>query len=353
MKTILVILDGISENKNKILNNKSPLEYAYTPVLDKIKFEGVHIKTKFHKNKSTANSLYCISKILGIEDKDIPDHRAYLESLSYDIPVSQNEWVLRCNLISIKKNQILSFNGIGLTKGEKENLCKNIYVPSSLTHYYLSDYKNLLIVKSRETLNKLVGFFPHENVDKDITKYLDEISNIKSLQDFVKSNQYKINGTRYLYLPWGPSKPSTMPSFYDIHKKKCFSVSHTEVVKGLFKSMGIRVAKLKKSTGDFDTNLKEKSNAVVNNFREYDVTIAHINGTDEISHRKNLNKKIDFIEKIDEEFLKPIYESIDKKTKIIILSDHQTSSLTGEHEPGFVDLICNKKNINKNNLFKE
>jgi 2,3-bisphosphoglycerate-independent phosphoglycerate mutase len=117
--------------------------------------------------------------------------------------------------------------------------------------------------------------------------------------------------------------------------------------------MGIRVAKLKKSTGDFDTNLKEKSNAVVNNFREYDVTIAHINGTDEISHRKNLNKKIDFIEKIDEEFLKPIYESIDKKTKIIILSDHQTSSLTGEHESGFVDLICNKKTINKNNLFKE
>jgi 2,3-bisphosphoglycerate-independent phosphoglycerate mutase len=352
VKTILVILDGISENKNQLLNNKSPLEYAYTPTLDKIKSKGFYFKTKFHKNKSTANSLYCISKILGLEDKDIPDHRAYLESLAYNIPVTEDDWVLRCNLISLKKDRLFSFNAIGLTREEKANLSKKIYIPNGLTHYHLGDYKNLLLVKARESLNKLAGFFPHENIDNDITKYLNKISSIKPLQEFIRKNKYKINGIDYLYLPWGPSKPFPMPSFYDIHEKKCFSVSHTEIVKGLFQNMGIKTAHLQNSTGDYDTDLKEKSNKVIYNFNNYDVTVAHINGADEVSHRKNLKSKIDFIEKIDKEFITPIYKTANKNSKIIILSDHQTSSISGKHEEGFVDLICSEKKINKNNLFK-
>jgi len=353
MKTILIILDGISENKILFLNNQSPLEYATTPTLELIKSQGFHGKTKFHHSKKNANSLNCISKIIGLDDKNIPNHRAYLESLAYDIPVSENEWVLRCNLISIKKNKLHSFNGIGLTKDNKKNLSETINIPEGLKYYHLNDYKNLLVITSEKDLSNLADFYPHEEIGGDLTQYINEVYSNVLLKDFMKNNKYRINGIDYIYLPWGPSKPFNMPTFQNLHGKSVFSISHTEIVKGLFKNMNIKIAQLNNSTGDFDTDLTEKANAVINNYDKYDVTIIHINGTDEISHRKNLKDKIDFIEKIDKKVLNPIYEATDEDSKIIILSDHQTSSLTGEHEAGYVDLICNKKSINKNNLFKE
>jgi 2,3-bisphosphoglycerate-independent phosphoglycerate mutase len=353
MKTILIILDGISENKINLLDNKSPLEYAFTPTLDLIKSQGFHCKTKFHHSKKSANSLNCISKIIGLKGKNIPKHRSYLESLTYDIPVNDDEWVLRCNLISMKENKLYSFNSIGMTKNEKKCLSKTIHIPEGLKYYHLNDYKNLLIIKSKRNFNHLSGFYPHENIGENLTQYINKVYAIDTLKDFMENNKKHINGIYYMYLPWGPSKPFDIPTFHSLHNKSAFSVSHTELVKGLFKKMNIKSVQLNNSTGDIDTDLVEKTNAVIKNYDKYDVTITHINGTDEVSHRKNLTGKINFIKKIDKEVLKPIYQSIGKNVKIIILSDHQTSSLTGEHEPGFVDLICNKKNINKNNLFKE
>lgn len=42
MKTILVILDGASEEKIEELNFTAPIEYAKTPVLDKMIKAGKH-----------------------------------------------------------------------------------------------------------------------------------------------------------------------------------------------------------------------------------------------------------------------------------------------------------------------
>ena len=44
------------------------------------------------------------------------------------------------------------------------------------------------------------------------------------------------------------------------------------------------------------------------------------------------------IEKIDEEFLSVICKNV-KNTKITVLADHQTSSVTGKHGTGAVDVI--------------
>jgi len=105
--------------------------------------------------------------------------------------------------------------------------------------------------------------------------------------------------------------------------------------------MKIDLAYLENATGDTDTDLVEKANAVLNEIKTHDVVIAHINGTDEASHRNDLYGKINFIEKIDKELLEEIYINSSKSTRIIILSDHQTSSKTGKHEKGYVDIIKN------------
>lgn len=343
MKTILIILDGASEHKLHELNDMTPLEYAYTPTIDKIIKEGFHHKTIFYPQNREPDSLNCILSILGLNENLIPRNRAYLEALAADIPVENDEAVLRCNLISFRDGVFESFNGSGLSSLQMKGAAENVNVSDEIKFYHISDYRNLIVVKKNQSICSLKDIAPHENMGQQMEFMLESIKEIKLLNEFADVNRFNENGKNYMFYPWGVSEATKLPTFSSIHHKSCSCICSAEIVKGIAKAMDINLVKLNCSTGDVDTDLCEKARAVLKEIQKQDVVIAHINGTDEVSHRKDLNGKIEFIEKIDREFLSNIYENIDYGTNLIIVSDHQTSTRTGKHEKGFVDIIMNSE----------
>jgi len=347
MRTILIILDGISEEKVPELNEMTPLEYAYTPTIDKIIKKGICTKSTFYPFDREPDSLNCILSILGVEEKLIPKNRAYLEAVAENINVMDDEVVLRCDLVSVKNNKLESFNGKGLSNSEMEIASQHLKLGSSIKFHHVSNYRNLLIVNKNKLTVLINNVPPHENVGQNIDELLKDIKNIDVLDEFVENNKITINDNDYMFYPWGVSEKIKLPEFSELHNKSCSCVCSAEIVKGIAKCMKIDLPELNNATGDTDTDLVEKASAVINEIKNHDVVIAHINGTDEVSHRKDLVGKIEFIEKIDKEFLSMIYEKVNENTEIIIVSDHQTSSQTGKHEKGCVDLIMN---ITKNQM---
>ncbi len=343
MKTILIILDGASEEKIKELDNKTPLEYAYTPTLNKIIRHGSHSKKKFYPDGRNPDSLNCILTILGVAEKHIPQNRAYLEAAAAGIKLDDSDAALRCNLIGIKNGRLHSFNGIGLSKEEINSASRNVKTSEGMKFFHISSYRNILTVNKSKINCMLKDMPPHENVGEKMNVMLDGINEINILSEFVNENKFTSHNTEYMFYPWGISEKVELPAFKELHNKTCSCICSAEIVKGIAKSMGIDVPILKNSTGDVDTDLKEKAEAVFNELESHDAVIAHINGTDEASHRKDLSEKINFIEKIDREFLKYIYEENKNKAEIIITADHQTSSVTGRHEKGLVDFIVSNK----------
>lgn len=337
MKKILVILDGISEEKIKELSYKTPLEYAYTPTLDKIIKEGIHEKRRFYLKDREPDSLSCILSILGVNENKIPQNRSYLEAIAAGINVADHEVVLRCNLISVKNDKLESFNGANLTNKEMDEVSNHV-ITSSAKFYHLNEYRNLLVLERNSDLLSLATKSPHESIEISINELLSGVRAIKELNEFVNINQFYKNNNHYMYYPWGVAEAIELPSYLSLHNKSCSCVCRADIMKGIAKAMKMDMPILKNATGDVDTDLREKAKAVLEEINTHDVVIAHINGTDEVSHRRNLQGKIDFIEKIDKEFIKEIHEKIEN-TKLIILSDHQTSSITGKHEKGFVDYI--------------
>ncbi|HAQ40980.1 MAG TPA: hypothetical protein DCM73_09200 [Clostridiales bacterium] len=340
MKLILTILDGLSEAGIKELNYMTPLEYAYTPIIDRIKDEGRHEKRIFYPTGRQPDSLSCILSILGVDKDKIPNNRAYLEAVAAGIDIEENEAVFRCNLISADKNTMDSFNGKGLSNRKMDEVSENLKTADGIKFYHLRDYRNILVLEKNKELLSLKTVPPHENVGMRIDELFKEFKTVKILNDFIVDNQIFINGRRYLFYPWGLSEKVNLPSFFSIHKKTCSMVCGAEIVKGMAKLMNIDLPVLRNATGDADTDLKEKAETVLKEIRTHDVVVAHINGTDELSHRKDIQGKVDFIEKIDREFLSEIYANADD-AKLAVLSDHRTSSVTGRHEKGFVDYITN------------
>ena len=338
MKTIMVILDGLSEEKIDELGNMTPLEYAYTPILNEIIIKGSHKKRTFYPSGRKPDSLNCILSILGVDENFIPQNRAYLEALAAGINIENDEVVLRCNLISIKDGIMDSFNGKNLTNFQMKEAAFNVKTSKSIKFHHISGYRNLVVVKKSKDIMSLKNLPPHENIGIDFEELIKNIGGLKIFHEFALDNKFTLNNKDYMFYPWGVSEPSMLPSFYELHKKTCSCVCSAEIVKGIAKAMKINLANLENATGDVDTDLHEKAEAVLSEIKTHDVVIAHINGIDEVSHRKDLDGKITFIEKIDNEFLGEIYNKT-MDTKIIIVSDHQTSSRTGKHEDGFVDFI--------------
>ncbi|WP_313340885.1 phosphoglycerate mutase [Sedimentibacter sp.] len=344
MKQILVILDGLSEEKVKDLGFMTPLQYAVTPTIDEFIQQGKYEKKSFCVPDRKPDSLGCILSILGVKEEFIPQNRAYIEALASDINIDDDEIALRCNLIKVNNNKLESFNGGNLNNNEMKNAAERVSISEKIRFHHISSYRNIIVAKKCDEILSVNNYPPHEYIGENMNVLLEDIIKIDVLRNFIENSRFFTGDDEYMFYPWGASEKIKLPSFYELHKMTCSCICGAEIVKGIAKLMDIIVPELKHSTADVDTDLNEKAEAALNEIKNHDIVIVHINGTDEVSHRKDIFSKVKFIERIDREFLSAIYENAEKNTAITVLSDHQTSSVTGRHEGGLVDVITVIKN---------
>ncbi|MFA6809286.1 MAG: phosphoglycerate mutase, partial [Eubacteriales bacterium] len=98
-------------------------------------------------------------------------------------------------------------------------------------------------------------------------------------------------------------------------------------------------------TADTDTNLLLKAKATCSLLKDYEFVFVHINGADEASHRRDCLEKVRFIERIDKEFVAYLLNNIDKRTKVMLCSDHATDPVSGKHAHLSVPVIIQGVNF--------
>jgi len=89
--------------------------------------------------------------------------------------------------------------------------------------------------------------------------------------------------------------------------------------------------------------LGAKMKAAIEALKSYDLVILHIKGTDTASHDMNPKLKRTFLERIDREVGAWLLHL--RNINIVIATDHQTSSRTGEHIFGPVPFMLYRPDI--------
>lgn len=370
-KKVLIILDGYFENTSEIKD------------IINLNFEKLQKKSKFFYRGEVDNSLLeydvdslnCIFNILGYSPKENKIYeRAYFEALSRGYNLNLDKSLLRCNLVKVNNGRLIDFTG-GLSTKDMDLLISkfidNLKDKREFNKYFnllhCDAYRNLLFVNEKyEKLNNIVFLKPHSNVGKYIKDILPKMQGENSeslnlLLKFIKFsyNYFKTLGYEGLMLyPWGLSKRSEIAPLTEKYNINGGVISGIDLVRGMGKSLGLKVIKLKESTGDYDTSLIEKFNKAKENLNDLDFLLIHINGCDEIAHRKDTIGKALFLEKIFKELINPLVEEVNKKYNysLLITGDHITNSLTGNHERGkgeFLLLNSKEKNINSHSESKE
>jgi len=350
MKSLLIIIDGLGDEKISGLCNKSPFDYTPHVNIDNIAAQGIRGEISVCENDFIPESLKCILRILGVQPEYFPANRAYLELLAAQRDISAQQMVLRCNLVSVDKSgTLLSFNGYGLTLQAMQDAAVMLdKVAGDIEFVHLSGYRNLLITaKNIDFISQVNIMPPHESVGENINDLLGNLREksliLKNYLEDAKENLQKFakNGQHYELYPWGVSERTSMPSFSQMHFGMTgAAVCSAEVVKGIAKSLKMECPELLHATGETDTDLKEKAVVTIKMLRTHDFVMTHFNGADEASHRKSYREKAKFITRIDSEFFSMVLKSIEEPTRVFVCGDHGTSSLTGRHLPGPVPFVA-------------
>lgn len=348
MKYLIILGDGMADEPIASLNNKTCLQAANKPTIDKIAALGRNgmldtIPEGFAPGSEIANM-----SVLGYDVPKVFEGRGSLEAASMGVSIEEGEMAMRCNLICIENGKIKNHSAGHISNGEAEELI--LFLQEELGNDYINffpgvSYRHLLKIKNGKKQLKCTP--PHDVPgtpfnDVMISAETDEaISTAALLNDLILKSQallenHPVNVKRAAagkdkansIWPWSPGYKPDMKTLLELYNLKSGSViSAVDLIRGIGVYAGLKVIIVPGATGLYDTNYEGKAQAAINALKEDDFVYLHIEASDEAGHEGDVDLKIKTIEYLDSRVVKPIFGEVskwDEPVTIAILPDHPT-----------------------------
>ena len=349
MKYLVLIPDGMADEKIEALGNRTPMEAAKKPMMDllaKTALVGTvsNVPEGMVPESDTANMA-----ILSFNPRIYSKGRSPLEAVSMGIEMQPDETAYRCNVVTLTEDgdyddkiildhsadEISTPEAAVLIAALQEKLGNDIR-----TFHPGISYRHCLIWKNGD--DKYPFARPHDILGKRIGEYLPKKENggedfYRLMRDsFNILNHHPVNEARRArglkpansaWL-WSPGKKPQLPNFRQKWGLNAAVISAVDLIKGIGLCAGMRSIDVPGATGNVHTNYKGKADAAIAAFREgYDYVYIHVEAPDECGHRAELENKVLSVEKIDSEILKPVYDYLagtGEAFRVMILPDHPT-----------------------------
>jgi len=373
MKYVLLQADGMPDHKLPELGNRTPLEAANTPNLDKT----AKIAIQFGMVKTIPDNLPPGSDVgnltvLGYDPNVYYTGRSPLEAASMGVEIGPSDVTLRCNLVTLSENNgetIMHDYSAGHISTEEAteliNDLKSEVEEDNLKLFPGISYRHLLVWTGGNTDIQTTP--PHDISYKPISTYMPSGNGAEKLIELIiKSREilksHPVNKKRAsegknpansIWL-WGQGTAPKMPSFKQLYGIDGSVISAVDLVKGIGHYAMLEVIDVPGATGYLDTNYQGKVDYALDSLNRVDLTMIHIEATDETGHVGKAELKIQAIEDFDSKVLGPVLEGVKKfgDYRILIMSDHPTPIDIRTHinEPVPFAIISSSDESIKNDL---
>lgn len=323
MPHIMIILDGMEDDALP-----PPYEKGKRGGFLRLERESLTGLVNTTPDGRDTDSLCCILKLLGAKEEEIPSGRAAVEALAAGIPVLKDDLVLRCGLVRLEHGKVISSTADGLSEEEMERavIKARPLLPQGASIYHLSAYRSLLLMPGYARRDFLT-FAPHQHIGE---RFADLLPQDKAISGFILKTAQLLEP--YALLPWGQAASKPVFRFQERFQKSAAMVCACEIARGIALSIGMELICPTGATGETDTNLKGKLEAVQDAAQRFDFVCLHINGCDEASHRGAPDEKAAFLTRIDTQLLAPLEDWLQPGNKLLVCADHLTSSVSRRHE---------------------
>lgn len=358
MKRVLIILDGLGDEPIAELGNRTPLEAAVAPNLQRIAQDGEigTVATTF--DGYPVESMVCIMGLLGYAPQEFyPAGRAGFEAAAQGIELNDSDLILRCNTVTVDRDRqrLADFTGGMITDSAASGLIRGIKTPSPKWELYSGQsYRNILIVRDAGIdPRSLKCREPHMHIGGDVEDLLptaldSQAEGVASdLRDFLRGTQSQIASADQeegcaanMLWVWSPSQKAVWPTFTSRTGWTAAVVGGLDFLKGIALAAGMNWQDVPGATGYTDTDYAAKARYALDHLATHDFVLVHINATDEAAHQRDWNAKIDAIQKADSVVIGPILQELERtyggEFKIAVCGDHTTRCSDGKHTADLV-----------------
>ena len=373
MKYIIVLGDGMADEPIEALGNKTPLEYAKTPAMDKLSKMGqvgmVHTIPEGMKPGSDTANL----SVMGYDPKIYYSGRSPLEALSIGIPMKNTDIALRCNIVTISEDdvpfeektiidhsssEISTEDCAVLLEAVRKELETDIY-----KFYVGTSYRHCLIWDKGEVVELTP---PHDVLEQVIGQYLPKDEKLRDMMkksyDILVNHPINIERKKQGLNPanccwfWGAGTKPMLSDFKEKTGKKGVMISAVDLLKGIAVGAGMDNIEVEGANGGLHTNYTGKKDAAVKALTEdgYDFVYVHVEAPDEMGHQGSVERKVQAIEYLDEKIIGPVYEELTKEGvdfRMLVLPDHPTPIRVRTHTSDNVPyLLFDSTDIKENEL---
>ena len=369
MKHIIILGDGMADLPVERLGGKTLLQYAHKPMMDLLAREGrcgrlVTVPEGFPPGSEVANTA-----ILGYDLNKVYEGRGPLEAASIGYEMADDDFAIRCNIITLDDGKIITHNGGNLETDDarvlidylNETMAKPINEREGCERVKFItgiQYRHLLVIKGGN--KHIVCAPPHDHPNEawrdllvkpdtshstlhtphstlltpqQTADLLNEM--ILKSQELLAAHPFNLErkkrGERQAnsIWPWsGGYRPSMETLMQQYPQVKSGSViSAVDLIRGIGHYAGLKIVEVEGATGLANTNYEGKAQAAIEALEHDDFVFVHVEASDEAGHDGDLELKLKTIEYLDQRLIAPIYNKVkswDEPVCIAVLPDHLT-----------------------------
>ena len=369
MKHIIILGDGMADLPVERLGGKTLLQYAHKPMMDLLAREGrcgrlVTVPEGFPPGSEVANTA-----ILGYDLNKVYEGRGPLEAASIGYEMADDDFAIRCNIITLDDGKIITHNGGNLETDDarvlidylNETLAKpineregcervkfitgiqyrhllvikggNKYIVCAPPHDHPNEAWRDLLVKpdtSHSTLHT-----PHSTLltPQQTADLLNEM--ILKSQELLAAHPFNLERKKRderqanSIWPWSGGYRPSMETLMQLYPqvKSGSVISAVDLIRGIGHYAGLKIVEVEGATGLANTNYEGKAQAAIEALEHDDFVFVHVEASDEAGHDGDLELKLKTIEYLDQRLIAPIYNKVkswDEPVCIAVLPDHLT-----------------------------
>lgn len=366
MKHILIVADGMADERQPALDGRTPLQYARTPAMDALARQGVNGLLHTVPAGYAPGSEIATLSLLGYEPGAEFEGRGVLEAAAAGVPLQPGDLVLRCNLVSLDATgKLLSHNagGIGHAEGAALIACLQKKLGRDDLHFYPGlAYRHTLVVKGgnkavrctppQDVRGEPADLYPVQALSPDAAATAQQLNALGEASGRLLG-EHPLNRRRQAEgrLPanavwfWSPGYPPEMESLADRYGfTRGAVVAGVPLIKGIGACAGLQIIDVPGATGYWDTDYAGKAAAAIRALDDHDFVLLHVEAPDECSHEGDLTRKITAIENIDRFIVGPLAAALQNQSEpytVGLLPDHPSLCRTRAHTGGPVPfLLC-------------
>lgn len=378
MKALMLICDGMADRQVAKLGNRTPLEAARTPNMDKLAKRGVcglmdTIAPGVPPGSDTAHLA-----LLGYDPFEVYTGRGPFEAAGAGIELHPGDVAFRANYATVDDALVVKDRRAGRIQetGPLEAAIGQIKLRGAdFIFKNTVGHRAALVLQGKGLSNEVTDSDPQEigkkvlrvrpllrtlerpqllrailtgGIRRFVGRRRRSTKTARLLNDFsrraheiLKNHHLNIKRAKkglppanYLLLRGGGVVPHLQPlqEQFDI-RGACIAAA--ALVKGVCRMAGMKVIDVPGATGSVNTDLNAKAKAALKALETHELVLLHVKGFDEASHDGNAAAKVKLIERTDKE-LKPLISAADF---VVLAIDHTTPVTVREHTGDPVPIV--------------